>query len=77
MIDHLFSVLQMRLEAYDAVFWQIRLPLQNASVNGDQLWDAAEKLVKTYPEDLNASLTEEIVHFQHYMNESESDVCLS
>ena len=58
-------------------FDKFDFPYKMPSVNGDQLWDAAEKLVKTYPEDLNASLTEEIVHFQHYMNEPESDVCLS
>ena len=43
------------------------------SVNGDQLRDAAERLVKTYPEDLNTSFPEE-VHFQEYMNEPESDM---
>ena len=43
------------------------------SVNGDQR-DAAERLVKTYPEDLNTSFPEEIVHFQEYMNEPESDM---
>src|SRR5277367_1458944 len=47
------------------------------SVNGDQLRDAAERLVKTYPEDLNTSFPEEIVHFQEYMNEPESDVWIS
>ena len=44
------------------------------SVNGDQLRDAAEMLVKTYPEDLNTSFREEIVHFQECMNEPESDM---
>ena len=47
------------------------------SVNGDHLRDAAERLVKTYSGDLNASFPEEIVHFQEYMNEPESDVWLS
>ena len=47
------------------------------SVNGDQLRDAAERLVKTYPKDLNTSFPEEIVHFQAYMNELEFDVWLS
>ena len=47
------------------------------SVNGEQLRDAAERLVKIYPEDLNTSFPEEIVHFQEYMNEPESDVWLS
>ena len=42
------------------------------SVNGDQLRDVTERLVKTYPEDLNTSFPEEIVHFQEYMNEPES-----
>ena len=44
------------------------------SVNGDQLTDAAERLVKTYPEDLNTSFPEEIVHFQEYMNDPVSDM---
>ena len=44
------------------------------SVNGDQLRDAAERLVKTYPEDLNTSFPEEIVHFQECMNEPQSDM---
>ena len=42
--------------------------------HGDQLRDAAERLVKTYPEDLNTSFPEEIVHFQENMNEPESDM---
>ena len=42
------------------------------SLNGDQLRDAAKRLVKTYPEDLNTSFPEEIVHFQEYLNEPES-----
>ena len=44
------------------------------SVNGDQLRDVAKRLVKTYPEDLNTSFPKEIVHFQEYMNEPESDM---
>ena len=44
------------------------------SVNGDQLRDVAERLVKTYPEDLNTSFPKEIVHFQEYMGEPQSDM---
>ena len=47
------------------------------SVNSDQLRDAAERLVKTYPEDLNTSFPEEIVHFQENINEPEYDVWLN
>src|SRR5579872_6201597 len=47
------------------------------SVNGDQLRDVAERLVKTYPEDLNTSFADEIVHFQEYMNEPESELRIS
>ena len=47
------------------------------SVNSDQLRDAAERLVKTYPEDLNTSFPEEIDHFQEYINEPKSDVWLN
>ena len=47
------------------------------SANGDQLRDAAERLVKTYPGDHNTSFPEEIVHFQEYMKEPESDMLLS
>ena len=39
--------------------------------------DAAEKLVKTKPVDLNTCFPEEIVHFQVYTNETESEVRLS
>ena len=44
------------------------------SVNGDELRDMAERLVKTYPEDLNTNFPEKIVHFQEDMNEPESDM---
>lgn len=47
------------------------------SDNRDQLRDAAERLVKTYPKDLNTSYPEEIVHFQEHINEPESDGWLS
>ena len=56
-------------------FWHF--PFKNALCNGDQLRDATERLVETYPEDLNSTFPEEIVHFQVYMNEAESDLRLS
>ena len=77
MIDHLLTALQKRLEAYDAVSGKFGFLSNMLSANGDQLRDAAERLVKTYPEDLNTSFPEEIFHFQEYMNEPESDVWLS
>ena len=77
MIDHLLTALQKRLEAYDAVSAKFDFLSKMPSVNGDQLRDAAERLMKTYPEDLNTSFPEEIVHFQEYMNEPESDVWMS
>ena len=46
------------------------------SVNGDQLMDAEERLMKTYPEDFNTSFPEELVHFQECMYEPESDVSI-
>jgi hypothetical protein len=76
MIDHLLTALQKRLEAYDAVSGKFGFLSKMPSVNGDQLRDAAERLVKTYTEDLNTSFPEEIVHFQEYMND-EPDVWLS
>ena len=74
MVDHLLTALQRRLEAYDAVSGKFGFLSKMPSVNCDQLRDAAKRLVKTYPEDLNTSFPEEIVHFQEYMNEPESDV---
>jgi len=41
------------------------------SVNADQLRDAAESLVITYPEDLDIRFPEEILHLQKYMSEPE------
>ena len=77
MINHLLTALQKRLEAYDAVSGKFSFLSKMPSVNSDQLRDAAERLVKTYPEDLNTSFLEEIVHFQEYINEPESDAWLS
>ena len=74
MIDHLLTALQKRLEAYDAVCGKFGFLSKMPSVKGDQLRNAAERLVKAYPEDLNTSFPEEIVHFQEYINEPESDV---
>ena len=74
-INHLVTAFQKRLEAYDAVSGKFGFLSKMPSVNSDQLRDAAERLVKTNPEDLNTSFPEEIVHFQEYMNEP--DVCLS
>ena len=66
MIDHLLTALQKRLKACDVVSGKFGFLSKFPSVNGDQLRDAAERLVKTYPEDLNTSFPEEIVHFQEY-----------
>ena len=74
MINHLLTALQKRLKAYDVVSGKFGFLSKMPSVNGDQLRDAAERLVKTYPEDLNNSFSEEIVHFQEYMNDPESDI---
>ncbi len=73
MVDHLLTALQKRLKAYDVVSGKFSFLSKMPSVNGDQLRDAAERLVKTYPEDLNTSFPEE-VHFQEYLNEPESDM---
>ena len=73
MIDHLLTALLKRLKAYDAVSGKFGFLSKMPSVNGDQLRNAAERLVKTYPEDYNTSFPEE-VHFQEYMNEPESDM---
>ena len=67
MIDHLLTALQKRLKAYDLVSGKFGFLSKMLSVTGDQLRDAAERLVKTYPEDLNTSFPEEIVHFQECM----------
>ena len=77
MIDYLLTILQKRLKAYDVVSGKFGFLSKMPSVNGDQLRDAAERLVKTYPEDLNTSFPKEIVHFHEYMNEPESDMRLS
>ena len=69
MIDHLSTAFQKRLEAYDAVSGKFGFLSKVPSVNGNQLRDAADRLVKIYPEDLNTIFPEEIVHFQEYMNE--------
>ena len=74
MIDHLLTALQKRLKAYDVVSGKFGFLSKMPSVNGDQLRDAAKRLVKKYPEDLNTSFPEETVHFQEYMNEPESDM---
>ena len=76
MVDQLLTALQKRLKAYDVVSGKFGFLSKMPSVNGDQLRDAAERLVKTYPEDLNTSFPEE-VHFQEYLNEPESDMRLS
>ena len=47
MIDHLLSALQKRLEAYDMVSGKFDFHSKMLSVNGDQMRDAAERLVKT------------------------------
>ena len=73
MFDHLLTALQKRLKAYDVVSGKFSFLSKMPSVNGDQLRDAAERLVKTNPEDLNTSFPEE-VHFQEYLNEPESDM---
>ena len=73
-IDHLLTALQKRLKAYDVVSGKFGFLSKTPSGNGDQLRHAAERLVKTYPEDLNTRFPVEIVHFQEYMNEPESDM---
>ena len=70
---HLLTALQKRLKAYDVVCGKFGFLSKMPSVNGDQLRDAAERLVKTYREDLNTSFPEE-VHFQEYLNEPESNM---
>ena len=57
MIDHLFTALQQRLEAYDVVSGIFGLFSNILEVNGDQVRDAAERLVQTYSEDLNTSFS--------------------
>ena len=74
MIDHLLTALQKRLKAYDVVSGKFGFLSKMPSVDGDQLREAAERLVKTYPEGLNTSFPEETVYFQEYMNEPESDM---
>ena len=49
MIDHLLIALQKRLRAYDTVSEKFVFLSKMPTVNGDQLRDAAERLVKTYP----------------------------
>ena len=71
MIDHLLPDFQKRLGAYDAVSGKFSFLSKMPSVNGDQLRDVAERLVKTYPEDINTSFPKKIVYFQEYMNEPE------
>ena len=66
MIDHLLTALEKRLKAYDVVSGKFGFLSKLPSVNSDQLRDAAERLVKTSPEDPNTSFPEEIVHFQVY-----------
>ena len=63
-IDHLFTALQQRLEAYDVISGIFGLFSNMPEVNGDQLRDASERLVQTYSEDLNTSFSEEIAYFQ-------------
>ena len=74
MIDHLLTALQKRLKAYVVISGNFGFLSKMPSENGNQLRDAAERLVKTYPEDLNTSFPEEIIHFQECMNEPESDM---
>ena len=74
MIIHLLTALQKRLKAYDVVSGKFGFLSKMPLVSGDQLREAAERLVKTYPEALNTSFPEEIVDFQEYMNEPESDM---
>ena len=74
MIDHLLTALWKRLKAYDVVSGKFGFLSKMPSVNSDQLRDVAERLVKTYPDDLNTSFPEEIFHFHEYMNEPESDM---
>ena len=46
MIDHLLSALQKRLGAYDMVSGKFDFHSKMLSVNGDQMRDAAGRLVK-------------------------------
>ena len=55
MIDHLLTAFQKRLKTYDVVSGKFGFLSKMPSVNGDQLRDAEERLVKTYPEDLNTA----------------------
>ena len=57
-INHLLIVFLKRLEAYDVVSGKFSFLSKIPLVNGDQLRDAAERPVKTYPEDLNTSFPE-------------------
>ena len=67
MIDHLLTALQKRLKAYDVVSGKFGFLSKMPPVNGNQLRDAAERLVKTYPEDPNTSFPKEIIHIQECM----------
>ena len=58
MIGHLLTAFQKRLEAYDPVSGKFGFLSKMPSVNCDQLRDAAERLLKTNPKDLNTSLPE-------------------
>ena len=64
MLDHLLTALQKILKAYDVISDKFGFLSKMPLVNGDQLRDVAERLVKTCPEDINTSFPEEIVHFQ-------------
>ena len=75
MIDHLLTALQKRQKAYDVVSGKFGFLSKMPSVNGDQLRDSAERLVKTVAEDLNTSFPEEIVHFQEYMKMNLNLIC--
>ena len=59
-IDHFKTALQRRLEAHDAFSGKLGFLSKMPSVNGDQLRDAAERLVKTYIEYLNTSFPEKL-----------------
>lgn len=77
MIDRLLTTLQMKLEVYDVASGKSGFLSKMSSVNYDQVRDAAERLVKKYPEHLNTNFSEKSVHFQEYTSEPESGVCLS
>ena len=49
-------------------------PFKNAPCK-QWLRDAADRLVKIYPEDHNTIFPKEIVHFQEYMNEPDVWLC--